>query len=105
MALRHFRTTALLSALGLASGLAATAEAHPQYGYGPHGYRPYPYAYSGPSVIVAPPPVYYAPPPPPPVYYAPPPVYYAPPPAYYVPAPYPRYGYHARPGVSLNLRF
>ena len=104
MALRHSKTTVFVLGLGMATVLAGAAEAHPQHGYGPHGYRHHPHAYSGPSVILAPPPVYYAPPPPP-VYYAPPPVYYAPPPAYYVSAPYPRYGYHARPGVSLNLRF
>ncbi|MCA3346139.1 MAG: hypothetical protein INF79_06060 [Roseomonas sp.] len=29
----------------------------------------------------------------------------APPPSQHLPAPYPRYGYYARPGGSLNFRF
>ena len=107
MALRLRKMLPALMGLGMVACMAAPATAHPQYGYGPNYYRPYhyPYAYAGPSVVIAPPPVYYAPPPPPPVYYAPPPAYYAPPPVYYAPPPYPRHGYYGRPGVSLNLRF
>jgi hypothetical protein len=88
---------------------AASAVAHPQYGYGYHP-RPHHSPRGHGEVIIIQPPVRYAPPPiyyaPPPVYYAPPPpYYYAPPPAYHMPAPYPRYGHYGRPGVSFNFRF